>query len=527
MQEIMRIVSFVSHYALPLLSLAVVVFSFWPLFNRKNSFSCFLLLEDSTRVDLTLKETLIGSSVDCDIRLAGLSKEHAVITLKNNSVLIRPLKNKTVLVNNNEITCETALNQYDVVSAGKREFSVRRKSIETKKKKKDKSDILSFTSLFAFEILVLLQFLFNYGMLSFALFGTYMLFECLYFAVAKATDKKIETVMFFLVSLGFTVVAGMGNGVFVKQFISFAIGCVAAFLLYFLISSKFAGALKLPAVIAAVALFAANILIGSIYNGSQNWIEINSVSFQPSEFIKVILVFLSAASADKIDKKYNTVGFTLFVGMCVAILAYLRDFGTAAVYIVVYLAVIMLRRCDIRFFLCVIGGGVALMGIAALAFPYVAKRIFSFGQAWENVFGTGYQQTRTMIAAASGGLLGVGTGNGYLRKITAFDTDIVFGLICEELGIIVAICAVVCFVLLALYSTRLLNYSASFYAIPACAAAIVFLAQTALNVFGSLDMLPFTGVTLPFISNGGSSVVTCVVLIAFFKAAERQAGKIK
>ncbi len=522
----LQIIGIISHYLLPLFALNIVIFTFLSLFSSKNKFSYYLLLSDSTKINLSLKDSLIGSSADTDIRLQGCENEHAVICVKRKGVTVRALKGKTIYVNNKEINGEVLLNSYDVVLAGTCEFSVRRKALTEKQQKKKRFTVMPTLSLFAFQTLLMLQMLFLYGFATVGLFLAFVIFEIIYIAIATPLKARIETIVFFLITLGFTVVADMGFVVLLKQLVTFAVGFVFALLIYFSFSShKLVSFLKVFAVIAAFGLFAANVLIGAIYNGSQNWIEIGAYSFQPSEFVKISLVFLSAASAETIQKKYNTVGYTLFVGASLLVLAYLRDFGTAFVYAAVFLVVIMLRNCSWRtFFAYLVGGGV-MMGIASLLLPYITKRLFSFGHAWENAFSSGYQQTRTLIAAASGGLLGVGTSNGFLRNITSFDTDIVFGLICEEFGIIVGVCVVAVFVLLALYALKLFDSASPFCAIPACAAVTVFLTQMSLNVFGAFDMLPFTGVTIPFISNGGSSLICCVALIGFLKAEEREVKK--
>ena len=122
---------------------------------------------------------------------------------------------------------------------------------------------------------------------------------------------------------------------------------------------------------------------------------------------------------------------------------------------------------------------------------------------------------------ASGGLLGLGIGNGYVRNVYASTTDIIFGVICEEWGYIFAIALVLSFVCIAV--SALVNSIASrstFYSIGAVAAAGLLLFQCALNIFGITDILPLTGVTLPFVSQGGSSMMSCWGLLAFIKASD-------
>lgn len=395
-------------------------------------------------------------------------------------------------------------------------------------KNEEKSNLaakLNVSFLLLFQGLIFVQFLFLYikqSILIVAFYFAFVLVQFLYFYLRRFSFINVEVIVCFLLTVGFCVWAGVSQTAFIKQIICLFSGFVLALLLYVvLLNPKIAAAAKIPAVIISVILFGANVWFGTIKNGSQNWLQIFSVSFQPSELIKIILVFLTGTIIEIGKSKTGNVVFTCFSLLCIAVLGYLRDFGTAAVYFSVFFTAICLRRVNFKKLLLAAVGLGASVAVIAFCFPYVAKRLFAFGNAWQNASSTGYQQTRTMVAVASGGLFGVGTGNGYLRNIVAADTDIVFGVVCEELGIIIAFCAVLCFVLLALYCVKLLKGASLFYSIPAAAASVVYLAQVALNVFGSVDMLPFTGVTLPFISNGGTSLISCVVLICFIKAAER------
>ena len=126
-----------------------------------------------------------------------------------------------------------------------------------------------------------------------------------------------------------------------------------------------------------------------------------------------------------------------------------------------------------------------------------------------------------MCAAASGGLVGVGAGKGWLEGVFAANTDLVFGMLCEEWGLIIALLSVACIVTLAVFAVRCTKAGRStFYTIAACAATSLLVFQSILNIFGSVDLLPLTGVTLPFVSHGGSSMVSAWGLLAFLKAAD-------
>lgn len=145
----------------------------------------------------------------------------------------------------------------------------------------------------------------------------------------------------------------------------------------------------------------------------------------------------------------------------------------------------------------------------------------TWGHAWEDVWDSGYQQTHAMSAAASGGLFGRGAGAGSLVDITAADTDMVFAVLSEELGLIIAVLAMFAVIALALFAVRnAARGRSTFYVIAGCAAVSLMMVQMGLNIFGSLDILPFTGVTFPFVSKGGTSLISCWMLLAFVKATD-------
>ena len=172
--------------------------------------------------------------------------------------------------------------------------------------------------------------------------------------------------------------------------------------------------------------------------------------------------------------------------------------------------------------LSLICAGTGFAGVLALRFkPYIAKRFAAWGHVWEYAATTGYQQTRAMMVIASGGLFGLGLGNGWLKYVAASDTDLVFGFVSEEWGLLVAVMMVLAIVTLAAFVVRSASLGrSSFYNISACAAVTILMTQTILNVFGTVDILPLTGVTFPFVSNGGSSMMSAWGLLAFIKAAD-------
>ncbi|MCD8008393.1 MAG: FtsW/RodA/SpoVE family cell cycle protein, partial [Clostridiales bacterium] len=206
---------------------------------------------------------------------------------------------------------------------------------------------------------------------------------------------------------------------------------------------------------------------------------------------------------------------------CVGCLGLMSDFGTALIFFVALLAITFLRSGDLASVLFLLAAAVSGGYLILQYKSYIFARFAIYRHVWEDPSNLGYQQTRTMSAIASGGLFGQGVGDGWLKNIGAANTDLVFGVLAEELGLILAVTAVAVIVLLAIFAVREASIArSSFYVITACAAAMIFVVQTMLNVFGSTDLLPLTGVTLPFVSVGGSSMMSCWALLAFIKASD-------
>ena len=167
-------------------------------------------------------------------------------------------------------------------------------------------------------------------------------------------------------------------------------------------------------------------------------------------------------------------------------------------------------------------GAAGLMGLMVLRFkPYIADRFSVWRHVWEDPTDAGFQQVQTMTSIASGGIPGLGAGEGNLKDVAAASTDLVFGMLSEEWGLVIAVLAVLCIITLGVFAYRsIIAGRSTYYCIAACAATSMFMFQTILNVFGSVDLLPLTGVTFPFVSSGGTSMIVSWGMLAFLKAAD-------
>lgn len=347
----------------------------------------------------------------------------------------------------------------------------------------------------------------------------------LYFVVMRALGRmgfEVEAIAFFLSTIGMSVCASSTPENMLKQLLLLIAGiAVFCFLGWWLRDLKRVKKLIRAAAGAAILLLMLNLVVGTAYFGAKNWISIGGFSFQPSELVKIAYIYAGAATLDRLYRGQNLIMYIGFSAVCVGALALMGDFGTALVFFAAFLVISFMRSGSIgTVLLAVTGAGLA--GFLALNVkPHIASRFAAWGHVWEDVNGAGFQQTRAMSAAASGGLFGNGGGNGWLHGIIAADTDLVFSMVSEELGFIVAVLAVLAIVVLALFTVKnAAQGRSSFYVIAGCAAVSMMMVQLGLNVFGSLDILPFTGVTFPFVSLGGSSLISCWGLLAFIKATD-------
>lgn len=340
--------------------------------------------------------------------------------------------------------------------------------------------------------------------------------------LTRCVGFEMETIAFFLSTLSLSVTASSAQGSLIKQLMAIILGlCLFLILGIFLRDLERVQKNRWRMAALAIGLLGVTLVLGKAKYGAVNWISIGPFSFQPSEIAKICYIFAGAATLERLFHKRNIYLFILLTGVCIGLLGLMSDFGTAAIFFVTFLVIAYLRSGDWATLSLICGGAVFGAGIIMTFKPYILSRFASWGHAWEAASTTGYQQTRTMSAAASGGLLGMGAGNGWLQRIAAADTDLVFGMLCEEWGLIIALFAVAAIITLAVFTVRILRVGrSSFYTIAACAAGSLLVFQTCLNVFGAVDLLPLTGVTFPFVSNGGSAMMSAWGLLAFLKATD-------
>lgn len=546
--EFVEFYTFVARWIFPVLAVAIFVRCILPLLRNggTNRIWGFLEIKDAYRIPIMHWENSIGRSKlsDIVINLPFISRSHAVLSFGENGWNITDLASKGgVRVNGEKVDGSGSVELGDTISFATAEFQfVPAEEGYENITRKSRLDWLSrlgrnidtgktFLLILAFQILGGIQLYLSMGEdATIKVIFTFLVFiaaECAYYFILSRFSRKypeLELLIYFLCGLNLFVVASAKPGHLTKQLVAILIGMLVYAAVQIIIKDVGRGRkLKYALVACAIVLMVLNLTIGEARFGAKNWINLGFITFQPMEFVKVAFVLAGTATLDKLLTARNLTAFIGFSGACIGALILMRDLGTSVIFFVAFLVIAFMRSGDIRT-IAFISAGAALGAFAVVTFlPYIASRFQAWGHVWEYADTIGYQQTRTLIAAASGGLLGVGGGNGYLVGIPASDTDLVFGILCEEWGLVIALIAVLIIVFLSLFALFLMRgCKSSFYAISACGAVSIFMIQTALNVFGSLDILPLTGVTLPFVSNGGSSMVVCWALLAFVKAADER-----
>ncbi|MBQ6370936.1 MAG: FtsW/RodA/SpoVE family cell cycle protein [Firmicutes bacterium] len=503
----------------------------------------YLRCPDGSSVPLTHWENLIGRGRGCDIilNLSSVSRSHAtLIRDPNGTWRYHDLNSKNgSYINGVRVYQPTVLKGGDQLTIGGEDFelypvSLQERLANVEKRKRRTHPVSPWPSLVMltiFQFLTVLQFHISLGkdfsaqvIVAFALLCALMWFYVILMRAFRRNSFEMEIICFFLstLSLAITLSYSYTSDGVLKQAICVVLGVAVFFFLCWYLRDL-NRTKKITYLLLGISgfLLLINVLFGTVTNGAQNWIYIGGYSFQPSELVKIVFIYVGAATLDELQQKrslYLFMGFSVF---CLGCLALMGDFGTAIIFFVTFLVISFLRSGDFTKLILILGAA-GLMGLMVLRFrPYVASRFETWRHAWDYATEGGYQQVQTMTATASGGLPGLGAGEGNLGNLFGAGTDLVFGMLAEEWGLIIAVLAVLCIITLTIFAFRSIAAGRStYYSIAACSTSTLFVFQTMLNVLGSVDILPLTGVTFPFLSSGGTSMIASWGLLAFLKAAD-------
>ncbi|TDW25494.1 cell division protein FtsW (lipid II flippase) [Breznakia blatticola] len=508
------------------------------------------------KIPITNYEVTIGRASTCDviINLRFISKQHAVLVMNDDGYwnLTDTRFAGDILVNDQKADDQTPIHMGDTISLSGVEMVIQpptydnikayEEKLHKQKKRlsfkfmqrlkfigrKDGSYTKAMVLLNIFQILTCIQMYFaidaTYHKEIFLSFGALFILPWICIPIGKMLKLKnlgAEAAAFFLTTIGFSMIASANPQDVYKQLLACIIGIVLYIILCLALQNlDTIMKLRRYAALLSILILAFTLVFGSNINGQTNWIRLGPLSLQTSELVKVLFIFASSATLNWLFKSKNLRNLIVYSTACVGLLFLMGDFGTALIFFVTLIILMFMTSGDIKaIFMTLLVSG--LGGLMVLSFrPYIMRRFETWRHVFAHMYDSGYQQASALIALASGGLLGLGVGNGFAKNIFAADTDIVIAMIGEEWGLLIAIMVSIMFLVILLGAIRSHKVArSSYYVIAACAAAGMFVIQAALNIFGALDVLPFTGVTLPFVSNGGSSIVGSWGLLSFISAS--------
>lgn len=534
---------------LPVYTVVIVYQIFAAMRRRRRPERPLVLLEDmdtGEKTPVLFWENSIGRARGSDIAVddPAVSRNHCVLLRRKEGWFITDTGSKTgTYVNGKRVVRRTRVNIDDEISIGNTAYSFKRGeefdeelqsswffSKVSNKPAIQPYKIMILVSLF--HIFMAVEACFCDGAKDFdpaVLCGVLVGVEWLFFFVSKVILKRVafelEALGLFFTGIGVMLLARQELRSSYVQLIAAVAGMIVfCVLIKFIENPDRIGRWRLIIMIVAVLLLGINLVFGRVTNGSANWVHIGPVTVQPSEFVKIAFIFVGASTLDRLQTKQNLLEFIIFSAICVGALALMGDFGTALIFFGTFLLISFTRSGDFKTVILALTGA-GLGGFIVLNLkPYVLRRFQGWRHVWQYTQDSrGYQQARTLTYIASGGLFGVGIGNGVLKYVAASESDLVFGLMSEEMGFISAVTIAVAIATLFIYARSVTTRSRStFYSISACCAAGLFVIQMSLNVFGATDILPLTGVTFPFISAGGTSIISCWGLLAFIKAADER-----
>lgn len=510
-------------------------------FRREPEIWAWLEFEDETEIPITHWENVIGSSKRSDVVLDtdSVEKTHAVLTrYDDGSWSISDADSQSgVLVNGKPVDIHP-IRSKDVITVG--QVNMRLQPISAKQEQKlaqlrtkASSVLTTFANLMLLTVFQCLTFavfllggdieyaqslLLAFGGIVVCQWSLFLLYVCI-----QRNSFEIETIAFFLCTMGIAAIATTLPGEAVKQLTSLIAG-VVLFLIIGMILRDLGSAKKVRyfAAVAGILLLIITLLFGQEFNGAKAWLIIGPLSIQPSELAKVCFVFAGVSAMDRIVTKRNLFLFIAYSVLACGLLALMNDFGTALIFFCAFLVIAFMRSGSVGTVALAITS-LALAGVVLLSIaPHALARFDNWRHIWEDPTGGGYQQTRALMCMAAGGFFGLGPGRGKAgAAVYAADSDMVVATLSEEWGVFIFLVLVLCIIAFAVFAIRSAAVGrSSFYTIGSCAAASILLVQAILNALGTVDVVPLTGVTFPFVSNGGSSMIGVWGLLAFVKAAD-------
>lgn len=359
------------------------------------------------------------------------------------------------------------------------------------------------------------QLLIFYGEQVIYLAAVLVLFRNIY----PKVSKLIVNNMCMLITVGFIMVTRISYDQSTKQFKILVVATVVALVIPVLIRKlHFITRWSWFYAVLGIGLLAAVAVMARSTYGAKLSLTIGGFTLQPSEFVKIIFVFCIAGMLAKSTDFKHVVVTTAIAAVHVLILVASTDLGSALIFFITYLFMLYVATRDIRYMLAGLAAGAIAAVAAYFLFSHVRVRV----EVWQDPFqvyeGEGYQIAQALFAIGAGGWLGTGLFQGSPTAIPIVEQDFMFAAIVEELGGIFAICLILicmsCFIMFVNIAMKMYD---DFYRYVAFGLGCIYAVQVFLTIGGAMKMIPMTGVTLPLISYGGSSIMSTMISFAIIQ----------
>lgn len=360
-----------------------------------------------------------------------------------------------------------------------------------------------------------IMYLFFYAFQQIILYAAVVLYQMLY----PAANRLIVNNMCMLLITGFVILTRFGFEKAMKQFIIVTGSLIIALIIPFFVH-KFKFLKKLKWIYAAVGIAALSVvmILGQTTYGSKLSYSIAGITFQPSEFVKILFVFFVASALYEASGFFEVFTTAVVAAAHVIVLVISKDLGSALIFFVVYVLMVFVATRNFLYVMAGLLGGSGAAYIAYQVFSHVQVRVQAWKDPWSVIDSAGYQITQSLFAISSGGWFGLGLYKGRPGDIPFVEADFIFSAIAEEMGIIFAVCLILiclsCFVMFMHISSGI---SDKFYQLTAFGLGITYIFQVFLTIGGGSKFIPLTGVTLPLVSYGGSSVLTTLIMFAIIE----------
>lgn len=363
---------------------------------------------------------------------------------------------------------------------------------------------------------------FNLNVLLFA--GYSLIFLILAWILTGLMFKNGDILMYnsviFLIDIGLIILYRLNPLSAERQFMWLIIALLINLLLPLILKliSKFEY-LETVYLISGWLLFGATFIYAGRTNGALNWIIIkDGYGFQPSEIIKFLFIFYLASVFRKKISIKKFIFCTIMSAGYVVTLVLQRDLGGALIFFMTYMVMMYISTSNEWLFFTGMGGVSIASFLAYYVFPHIRVRVQAWKNPWKDIDGGGYQIIQSLFAIGTWGILGSGLTRGYSKYVPVVESDFIFSAICEEFGSVFGICIIGIFMVIFYRGVHIaLRCNRRFYSLIAAGITNMLAFQTFLILGGVTKLIPLTGVTLPFISYGGSSILVSVLMIGFLQ----------